>query len=200
MAKLKLTKQSIRQEETTLKQLREYLPTLLLKKMMLQFEVNQIKQELVNLREEQQKAHEKVMKFSLLLTSTEIDLMEYVEVQHVQKKYENIAGVEIPLFEDVLFRLKHFSLFDTPPWMDTAIEEIKQLITFKEKILVIEEKKRALEKDLKDVTIRVNLFEKILIPRTLENIKKIHIFLQDLELAAVCQAKAAKKKIERYDH
>ncbi len=59
------------------------------------------------------------------------------------------------------------------------------------------EKKRALQKELRDVSIRVNLFEKILIPRSQDNISKIRIFLGDQQLAAVAQAKVAKQKIER---
>ncbi|HEY5259666.1 MAG TPA: V-type ATP synthase subunit D, partial [Rhabdochlamydiaceae bacterium] len=50
-------------------------------------------------------------------------------------------------------------------------------------------------KELRDVSIRVNLFEKILIPRAQGNIRKIKIFLGDQQLAAVCQAKVAKQKI-----
>jgi V/A-type H+-transporting ATPase subunit D len=46
------------------------------------------------------------------------------------------------------------------------------------------------------VSIRVNLFEKVLIPRAQENIKKIRIFLGDQQLSAVAQAKVAKLKIK----
>ena len=88
-----------------------------------------------------------------------------------------------------------YSLFDTPLWFESAIQGLRELITAREKIKIAEEKKRALEKELRDVSIRVNLFEKILIPRSLENIKKITIFLGDQQLAAVSQAKVAKKKI-----
>ena len=58
------------------------------------------------------------------------------------------------------------------------------------------EKKAALDKELREVSIRVNLFEKVLIPRSEANIKKIKVFLGDMELAAVSQAKVAKTKIE----
>ena len=56
-------------------------------------------------------------------------------------------------------------------------------------------KKAALAKELREVSIRVNLFEKIMIPRAKENIKRIKIFLGDQQLAAVSQAKESKKKI-----
>ncbi len=54
----------------------------------------------------------------------------------------------------------------------------------------------ALEKEWREVSIRVNLFEKVLIPRCQKNIKKIKVFLGDQQLAAVSQAKVAKGKIE----
>ena len=69
------------------------------------------------------------------------------------------------------------------------------MVVIREKIHVAEEKKHALEKDLRDVSIRVNLFEKVLIPSSEQNIKKIKVFLGDQALAAVAQAKVAKQKI-----
>jgi V/A-type H+-transporting ATPase subunit D len=44
------------------------------------------------------------------------------------------------------------------------------------------------------ITQRVNLFDKMLIPRTRENIRKIGIFLADSERAAVVRAKIAKSR------
>ena len=65
-----------------------------------------------------------------------------------------------------------------------------------ERIKVAYEQRNALEKELREVSIRVNLFEKILIPRAVDNIRRIKVFLGDQELAAVCRAKVAKNKIE----
>ena len=75
------------------------------------------------------------------------------------------------------------------------MEKLKDLIEAKARINVVEEKKAILEKELREVSIRVNLFEKIRIPRTQFNIKKIKVFLGDQELASVAQAKVAKAKI-----
>ena len=101
----------------------------------------------------------------------------------------------MPNFGSIDFEVASYSLFDSPVWFESAIGGIKELITIREKTKIAEEKKRALEKELREVSIRVNLFEKILIPRAQENIKKIRIFLGDLQLSAVSQAKVAKKKI-----
>lgn len=193
---VKLTKNELRGQQTRLTQFQRYLPTLQLKKAMLQFEIVSANAEIVRLQEEMALARKKVETFSpFLLEKVTCDLLSYAEVIHVKKRYENIAGVEIPLFENVLFREEEYFLFDTPVWTDSALALLRQLIICREKIRVAKEKKRALEKELRDVSIRVNLFEKILIPRSLSNIKKIQVFLGDQQLASVSQAKVAKKKI-----
>ena len=43
------------------------------------------------------------------------------------------------------------------------------------------------------ITQRVNLFDKVLIPRTTANIKRIRINLSDEEMAAVVRSKIAKR-------
>lgn len=193
---IKLTKSELRDQQKRLVQLQRYLPTLQLKKALLQLEVNNTAVEIERIQEELKEAKEKVLKFSPLLTErVDANVLQYSEVAHVYKKYENIAGVEIPLFEQVLFAEPDYSLFDTPLWTDAAITLVRKMVEIREKMKISEEKKRALEKELREVSIRVNLFEKILIPRSIENIKKIKIFLGDQQLAAVSQAKVAKRKI-----
>jgi V/A-type H+-transporting ATPase subunit D len=196
MSAIKLTKNELRIQQMRLTQLQRYLPTLQLKKAMLQFEVTNVQLEIVSLKEKMDQSHAQVEEFSpLLLEKVDCDLAIYCDVQHVKKRYENIAGVEIPIFETVIFRKSDYFLFDTPVWTESATRLLRELLIAKEKIEVAKEKKRALEKELREVSIRVNLFEKILIPRSIENIKKIRIFLGDQQLASVAQAKVAKMKI-----
>jgi len=54
-----------------------------------------------------------------------------------------------------------------------------------------------LDEAVRTITQRVNLFDKVLIPRTRANIKRIRIFLADGERAAVVRAKIAKAKRAR---
>ena len=118
-------------------------------------------------------------------------------MKRIEKKYENIAGVDIPIFEDVLFESFDYPLFSTPVWLDAAISDLRKMVIARAKVLIAEEKKVALEKELREVSIRVNLFEKNLIPKATKNIKRIKVFLGDQQLAAVAQAKVAKSKIEK---
>lgn len=196
MSTLKLTKNELRSQQTRLSQFQRYLPTLQLKKAMLQFEVNLVQMEISRLKSELSMVRSQVESFSpLLLEKVNCDVVSYADILQVKKRYENIAGVEIPILDKVVFREVDYSLVDTPVWTDRATELVRELVIARETLTIAEEKRRALEKDLRDVSIRVNLFEKILIPRAQENIKKIRIFLGDQQLASVAQAKVAKKKI-----
>jgi V/A-type H+-transporting ATPase subunit D len=164
--------------------------------MLLQIEVNQAQQEIERLHDEFAVSEKKITAYSILFSDkSAFDLYPAVKIVEVQKRYENIAGIDIPVLEKVIFQDSSYMLFDAPVWLDSAIVGLRELITIREKIRVGEEKKAALEKELREVSIRVNLFEKILIPRAQDNIRKIKIFLGDQQLAAVCQAKVAKQKI-----
>lgn len=198
MSELKLTKTELRTQQLRLVQLQRYLPTLQLKKAMLQMEVNAALLELEALHVQFAAEVKKVEEYAQLLSDrSSSELFAAVDIAEVKKSYENIAGVDLPLLEGVLFKEATYSLFDTPVWFESAIKGIQGLIVVREKVKVVMEKKKALEKELREVSIRVNLFEKILIPRAIENIKKIKIFLSDQQLAAVSQAKIAQKKIKR---
>lgn len=196
MAEIKLTKNELREEQTRLAQLEKYLPTLQLKKAMLQAEVQEVRQQIVELEKNQEQRQQKVEAFSpLLVEEGLVDFSKAVTIKKVLKRYDNVAGVEIPYFEGVEFDVFSYSLFDTPPWIDQAILQMKEWIIAEKKMEIAKEQKEALEKEWREVSIRVNLFEKILIPRAIENIRVIKVFLGDQALAAVCRAKVAKKKI-----
>lgn len=197
MAEVKLTKNELRNQQMHLAQLEKYLPTLQLKKAMLQSVVNEVRQEIQRLERELEIKRQQVDAFSALLaTKTTIDPLQAVKVARVHKRYENVAGVEVPYFVDVDFQAFTYSLFETAPWVDAAVVELRNLAIVQEQIRVRYEQRQALEKEWREVSIRVNLFEKILIPRAVENIRKIKVFLGDQQLAAVSRAKVAKTKIE----
>jgi V/A-type H+/Na+-transporting ATPase subunit D len=193
---VKLTKNELRSQQTKLAQLQKYLPTLQLKKAMLQIEVNEARLEIGKLESIYEGLHREVEGYSELLSDTsEIDPMGAAKITEVKKGYENIAGVEVPHFEGVSFADFSYSLFDTPAWLDGVVTGVRGLAEAQIKIDIAREKKAALENELREVSIRVNLFEKILIPRAQKNIKKIKVFLGDQLLAAVSRAKVAKNKI-----
>lgn len=197
MSQVKYTKSELRDQQVKLGQLEKYLPTLQLKKAMLQIEINQVAQELEKLAIQLETHENKLQRVERLLTSADAKpLFHACEIEMVKKSFENVAGVEIPIFEGIQFKKADYFFFDTPFWLESGIQSVRDLIEVREKMEILREKKRLLKKELREVSIRVNLFEKIMIPRIQSNIKKIKIFLGDQQLSAVSQAKVAKRKIE----
>ncbi len=197
MAEVKLTKNELRNQQNQLMQLEKYLPTLQLKKAMLQLQVHDVRTEIAQLQEQENKQHQYVQGFSgLLATQTSIDPLKAVVIEKVSKRYDNIAGTEIPFFEGITFADFKYNLFETPAWVDGAIVGLRELVTMHQRVMIGQEQLQALEKELREVSIRVNLFEKILIPRATEYIRVIKVSLADQQLAAVARAKVAKKKID----
>ncbi|KKM25338.1 hypothetical protein LCGC14_1595980 [marine sediment metagenome] len=104
MASVKMTKNALRDKQHLLKQLQTYLPTLRLKKSLLQSQVMLIKNRIKRLKEDHKKRFDEVLEFCFLLSSKyDMDPIEYTQIKHVQKSYENIAGVELPNFEKIIF-------------------------------------------------------------------------------------------------
>jgi V/A-type H+-transporting ATPase subunit D len=89
-----------------------------------------------------------------------------------------------------------YDLNETPFWVDRAVEELRKLVRCVIESQIIQEQIQRLQKELRTTTQRVNLFEKVKIPESLENIRKITIYLGDQQANAVGISKVAKKKIE----
>lgn len=196
MAKIKFTKNELRDQQTHLQQLEKYLPTLQLKKAMLQAEVLDAKASLSSLEDTYHTKRNHILGFcELLTTKCSVDPTQAVIIKQLHQHTENIAGVEVPCFDEIQFEDFNYSLFETPPWIDAAVIDLRELTSLSVQVKIGKERLTALEKEWREVSIRVNLFEKILIPRAIENIRTIKIFLSDLQLSAVSRAKVAKAKI-----
>lgn len=197
MTELKMTKNELRAQQNRLHQLEKYLPTLQLKKALLQVEITGARVEITKCEEVFKKVHAEVDNFSsLLVDQLSIDLKESAKIIKINKRHENIAGVEVPYFDSIVFADFNYNLFDTPAWVDSVIIGLRTLAEAQIRVEIARQKMMALENEWREVSIRVNLFEKILIPRAIANMKKIKVFLGDQQLAAVSQAKVAKNKIE----
>ena len=77
MAEIKLTKNELRSQQTHLAQLQKYLPTLQLKKAMLQAEVQEVRHAILQLESEQKEKRQQAELFGpLLSTKTTIDPLQ----------------------------------------------------------------------------------------------------------------------------
>lgn len=172
-----------------------YLPTLQLKKALLQMQVQKAAMEIEEFHRSYQKQKSIISHFVKLLSSEEVsDCEASVVVKEVVLQWDNIAGIEVPSMRGIQFSEATSPLMYQPLWVDDMIIHIRSLREALERVAVGKRKKAILERELRTVSIRVNLFERRLIPELEKDIMKIRVFLGDQDLQAVAQAKVSKNK------
>ena len=196
MPKIKFSKTELKHQRDDLERFQRFLPTLQLKKQQLQMEVMRLRDEI---KAHRQKAHDfrkSIKDWISLFSVPEVDtVFQQVEIGQIEIETRNIAGVDIPVLQDVHFSAPDYSLFAASAWVDSGVEAFQELIRLEIGERILRRQRELLEAELRTTTQRVNLFEKVKIPEAQENIRKIKIFLGDQETAAVARAKIAKTKI-----
>ena len=199
--KIKLTRPELKRQRDALERFERYLPMLKLKQQQVQSSIVQTR-ELFREKEAAVKTTEKTISGydDLFNDVAGVNFTKLATPDSVNKSTHSIAGVYVPRFENISFPKADFSLFATAAWVDRALADLKQLNHQKAELDILQECLDLLQAELKKVMQRVNLFEKVMIPNTLENIRRIRIALGDQMTAGVARAKIAKAKLEQKEH
>ena len=195
MAKIKLTKNELKVQKDALKMYRRYLPTLTLKKQQLQTEIRTIEAKAKAVRKEKEALEKGFGSWIGVFSEKQAFPDGIITVSNIRKGEGNIAGVVIPIYEGADFSRSDYDLYETPLWVDIAANHMEKAISLDLEAEVLDEQVRLLEIELLATSQRVNLFEKVKIPETLANIKKISIYLADQQVSAVVRSKISKRKI-----
>lgn len=194
MAKVRLTKNELKVQKDSLKRFRRYLPTLQLKKQLLQVEIRKAEMARDEKRRLQQELRQEIARW-VAVFGDDVDLEPYLKVSKILTGTGNIAGVNIPVFQGLEFEPLAWDVLTTPPWVDKGIEAFKRILAFDVEVAVLEEQARLLGEELRTTTQRVNLFEKVKIPEARTNIRTINIYLGDQQTAAVVRGKISKASL-----
>ena len=199
MAKIKLTKNELKVQKDALKMYRRYLPTLTLKKQQLQAEIRVIEAKAMAVRKEKTDLERDFDSWIAVFSEKNAFPEGIITVSNIRKGTGNIAGVTIPTFEGADFARGDYDFYETPLWVDIAADHMEKAMSLDLEAEVLDEQVRLLEKELLSTSQRVNLFEKVKIPETEENIKKISIYMADQQVSAVVRSKISKRKIAARD-
>ena len=195
MAKIKLTKNELKVQKDALKMYQRYLPTLTLKKQPLQAEIRTIEATANAVRKEQEDLERGFHSWIAVFGEKEAFPDGVITVSNIRKGMGNIAGVAIPTFAGADFSRGDYDLYETPLWVDIAANHMEKAMSLDLEAEVLDEQVRLLEAELRSTSQRVNLFEKVKIPETQENIKKISIYMADQQVNAVVRSKISKRKV-----
>ena len=199
MAKIKLTKNELKVQKDALKMYQRYLPTLTLKKQQLQAEIRAIEAEAAAVRKEKKNLEKDFDSWIAVFSEKEAFPEGIITVSNIRKGIGNIAGVAIPTFEGADFSRGDYDFYETPLWVDIAASHMEKAMLLDLKAEVLDEQVRLLGRELLVTSQRVNLFEKVKIPETQENIKKISIYMSDQQVNAVVRSKISKHKLALRD-
>lgn len=193
MQKVRLTKTTLKQQRDDLRRYERYLPTLRIKKQQLQREIGRAQAELRLVRKELDMLMGEIDGWAELLAE-EVGLEGSLELERVEVSWDNVAGVDVPIFVKARTRIDHYDLFSTPPWVDHALAALQKVVELSSHQEVLKEQQRRLQRELRTTAQRVNLFERIKIPETQGNIRRISVHLGDQQTAAFGWALLAKRK------
>ena len=195
MARVKLTKTELKAQTDALKRFQRFLPMLQLKKQQLQGEIAGIVAKVEEVTRQEEAIRQNLDSWVGLFATDESLTKDLVQVKEVRTSEANIAGVTIPVFESIDVKVRDYDLWESPAWIDEAVETATQVLSLQSERAVFEEQRRLIAEELQQTSQRVNLFEKVKIPECRETIRVIKIAIGDEQAAAVTRGKIAKARV-----
>lgn len=135
--KLKYNKTALKAQRDAMAKYQRFLPILQLKKMQLQIVIRQLEPVIEEKRRMLKGTADGVRAWSRYFTDPAVDIKDFLEIQEVVAQRDNIAGVDVPEFKEVVFRERQYSLFATPSWLDTAILIMRRLVALREELRLL---------------------------------------------------------------
>ncbi|MHA7831524.1 MAG: V-type ATP synthase subunit D [Flagellimonas sp.] len=195
--KILMNKNTLAALKVELKEYHTALPVFEMKEQKLKEVVQTIENNVLRLQQAIAETNAKTKKWVAVMAEATIDLSDIVQVNRVITETKEIAGVTIEVFKDLVFEDAEVDFFNTPLWVDAAIETIRDQKTDRTLIEIEERNLALLSEELAEARRMKNALKEVFIPDTQENIRKIEIYLGDVERLAIGCAKLVKKKKEQ---
>jgi V/A-type H+-transporting ATPase subunit D len=191
--KFQFNKTSLNELNKQLKMRTKALPTIKNKESALRLEVQKAKEQANKLSSELEDLISSYTYMSGLWNEFEPDL---IRIKDVRLSSIKIAGVNIPILDEVLFDIRKYNLFSSPVWYADGMQILKILANTGIKYEFYLQKMNLLDHARKKTTQKVNLYEKVQIPGYSEAIRKIKRFLEDEDNLSKSAQKIVKKRQE----
>lgn len=194
MAKLQLSKSSLAREQKNFRTFTRVLPSLDLKRQQVMAERAKAARALKQTRQTIDTLIQELGEKLPMLANREVDLTDLAKLTNVELETENVVGTKLPKLKRIEVEVRSYAMMGKPHWVDRVADALHEILEMRIRAQIDEERLTLLDQAVKTVTQRVNLFEKVLIPQAKQNIKRIRIYLSDMETAAVVRSKMSKNK------
>jgi len=192
MPRLSLSKSTLTQLTRQLKTYQNFLPSLDLKRRQLLAEQEKARRELRELTDRQETLRPMVEKQIPMLGYTHVEVRGIVRVTKTEIVDENVMGIHLPKLSGLEIKASEYPFLGKPHWVDRLVQLLKQAMEIRINRRVMERRLELLASAAKVISQRVNLFEKVLIPKTKADVQRIRVYLSDSERASIVRAKIAK--------
>ncbi len=196
MPRLALNQASLMRESKRLRTFERLLPSLELKQRQLIAERMKAARLLAGLKQQIEQVDNSVAR-ELPMIADHLALHNIVRIADLEINEENLLGARLPRLHRVQLETRDYSLLGSAHWLDRLTQHLSRGLELHVRLQVETERAARLEQAVRKVTQRVNLFEKVLVPRARANIRQITVYLSDAERAAVVRAKIARSKAIR---
>ena len=176
--KFQYNKTSLQQLEKQLKVRVRTLPIIKNKESALRMEVKRCKADASGLEE---RLEQEIQAYEAMFALWNEFDPSLIKVKDVHLGIKKIAGVRVPILENVDFEVRPYSIFASPKWYADGISLLKVLAQTAIEREFMLAKLNLLEHARKKTTQKVNLFEKVQIPGYQDALRKIKRFMEDEE-------------------
>jgi V/A-type H+-transporting ATPase subunit D len=194
--KFQFNKTSLNELNKQLKNRQRALPTLKNKESALRMEVKRAKNRMQELEDQLAK---RIKDYEYMVSLWGEFERNLIQIDDVRLGTIKIAGVKIPVLQEVIFSVKEYSVFARPYWYTDGVKILKELAEIGIERDFYHEKMRLLDHARKKTTQKVNLYEKVQIPGYENAIRKIKRFLEDEENLSKSAMKIVKKRYENVE-
>jgi len=194
MTRLAYNKRELQKKRTQLAQYQRVLPSLDLKFRQLVQKKSDTKTRLDHSVSQEKDIFANTVRQIPMIGNESIDLAGLVTVRQVKLVHNNELGVTVPCVIDVVCDIKKYSLLAKPHWVDMVAVQMQRLLVLRCTIDIERQRLVIFEHAIKKTLQRINLLQKLLIPRIEKDIHRIQVVLSDMERAAVVRSKMAKAK------
>jgi len=194
--RIKLNKVSLREQKQKLALYQRFLPALEARKQQFLMQLAVVRKDIAEKEQDVEALAAQIIRWSPLIWDMERRLEPFLEFREILVSMHNVAGLKIPQFQEVIFQEPSYSVFAAPYSFEVVLSHLREAIRRREELRILQEQERILAEGFRKTSQRINLYEQRLIPDCHEALRKISVYLQDQQAAAVGVAKVAKRLLE----
>lgn len=192
--KILMNKNSLASLKTELKEYNIALPVFEMKEQQLMEIIQTIENAIKDLEQSIVNINEATKEWVAVMAEHNVNISHFVKVDKLKTEKREVAGVTIESLTDVSFKDIEVDYFTTPLWTDAAIEVIKDQTTNQLMLKREEQNVERVGEELAEARRMKNALKEVFIPETKDAIRRIEIYLGDVERLAIGCAKLVKKK------